>query len=495
MMTAPPHLNVPLNRTATYQSALWAAFGAAIRYLIAGITTLILTHILDPEHFGLIAITVLAQVIIEHILPVGFHDALIQRPGLDDAALNSAFWSVLALGLSALLVVTVVALPLADAFDQPRLAPLLIAMSAAALLRTISTVPRALLNRTLDFRALALARIAAMLVAGMGAVALAILSAGAWSLIVQVALFNGISTIIVFRITRWHPTRSLSRSALASLWQFAPSVGLFTALSTLITHADDQIIGFRLGAQPLGYYTLAYAFMAWPIYDVLGRVSAVLFPVFSRLQYDRNRLRNAYLESLQLITLAAFPFLALVTITAPVLIPWLLGDTWEPVVIPAQILAINGLRAATGMLNGSIYRALGKPHLHTLLELASAPCYLVAFLAGVEHGIAGVALLTFLTGVMLQPLSWWLLNHAAGLSLSAWFRAIVPAAACTLLLSVTMIPLLHFARSHNIGSFPGLALAGLGGGVMYGIGVWWLRPEAAMRALGAARVALWSTDL
>ncbi|MCD4685011.1 MAG: lipopolysaccharide biosynthesis protein [Anaerolineae bacterium] len=488
-MTNSLHPNGPLTRVTTFHSTLWAAFGAVGRYLIAGITTLTLTHLLDPQHFGLVAITVLAQLIIEHILPVGFHDALIQRPTLDDATLNSAFWSALAIAIAALLSVIILAVPLADAFDQPLLAPLLIAMSAAALLRSISTVPRALLSRRLDFRTLALARIAGMLVAGTGAVMFAALGAGAWSLIAQVALLNGIGALIVFRVTRWRPRRTISRPALTSLWQFAPSVAVFTILSTLITHADDQIIGYRLGTQALGYYTLAYAFMAWPVYDVLGRVSAVLYPVFARLQNNPARLRTAYLESLQLATLCAFPLLTLIVITAPVLVPWLLGVTWEPIVIPTQLLTLGGLRAATGMLNGSVYRALGKPHLHTLLELASAPCYLVAFLIGVAHGIAGVALLTLLTGILLQPLSWWLLCRVTGLTLRQWFSTLAPAAVGALLIAGVAIPLLHYTLVWNVqNAIARLLLVSVGSGLVYMAWLWHVRPLALEQLLSTIRV-------
>lgn len=467
-MADPPLPDTPFTRADVLTGTQWAAVGAVGRYLIAGITTYILTQLLDPADFGLIAVAILAQLVIEYILPVGFHDVLIQHPALSPSLLDGAFWSTLLLGLTAFAIVCLLAAPVATWFDQPALASLLIVISAAALLRTVSTVPRALLSRRLDFRALTLARLGAMLIASLGAMLIAASGAGAWSLVAQVALLNGTGSIIVFRITRWRPTRIISRAALRSLWQFAPSVAAVAALSTFITRIDDQIVGYRLGVEALGYYTLAYAFLAWPVFDVLGRVSVVLYPVFARLQDDLPTLRAVYLDWLRLITLVSFPLLALGAITAPVLIPWLLGSTWKPIVIPAQLFMLGGLRSATNALNGSIYRALGKPHLHTLLELASVPCYLIAFWIGVQHGIAGVALLTALTGLLLQPLGWWLLFSITEMTLFRWIRTILPATVGTVLLASTAIPLLHLTASWDQALLR-LLVVGTAGAVVYAL--------------------------
>jgi len=478
-------------RAIAVQSALWAAVGAVGRYAIAGLTTLVLTHLLDPQAFGLVTITVAAQALITHVIPVGFHDALIQRTRLDDAALNTAFWSVCALTAGAGLFVIVLAPLVARWFGQDLLAPLLVGMVLASLLRAVSTVPRALLNRRMDFRSLVLARIASMGVGAVCAVGLAASGGGAWSLIAQIAVFNLIDTLVVWRTVKWYPGRRVSRSALRQLWRFAASISIFTILSYIIANADDQLIGFRLGPESLGFYALAYGVMAWPVRDVLGGVAVVLYPVFSRFQDDPLRLHAAYLESLQIATFFAFPVLALLAIAAPALVPWLLGARWTPIVLSVQILAAGGLREATIMLNGPIYRALGKPHLHALFELCNMGCYLTAFIVGLNFGIAGVAFFYVLTGVMLQPVSWWLLFSVTGLSLRLWLNAVLPAAAGTALMSVGAAFALHGTRS-TWGMSDGTSLLVMGAVALgiYGVALVVIAPSGARRAMRTIREVL-----
>jgi O-antigen/teichoic acid export membrane protein len=481
----------PPTRAIAIQSALWAAFGAVVRYAIAGIATLVLTHLLDPQAFGLVAITLAAQALIAHVIPVGFHDALIQRARLDDTVLNTAFWSVCALATGAGLLAMVLAPLLADWFGQAILAPLLAGMVLASLLRAISTVPRALLNRRMDFRSLVLARIAGMSVGALCAILLAASGGGAWSLILQVAVFNLVDTLIVWRVVEWNPGRAMSRPALRQLWHFAASISVFTILSYIIANADDQLIGFRLGPKSLGFYALAYSFMAWPVRDVLGGVAVVLYPVFSRFQEDRPRLQAVYLEGLQIATLFAFPVLALLAVAAPTLVPWLLGARWTPIVLSVQILAIGGLREATVMLNGPIYRALGKPHLHALFELCNVGCYLTAFIVGLNFGIAGVAFFYVLTGAMLQPVSWWLVFSVTGLSLRPWLSAVLPAALGTVLMSASAVFVLHSARlTWGMSSFASLLVMGVVALGIYGLVLVIAAPPGVKHVIGAARRVL-----
>jgi O-antigen/teichoic acid export membrane protein len=482
-------LSLSPTRAQAVHGAFWTASGAVGRYALAGITTLILTHLLEPGDFGLIAITYAVQALVVIIIPTGFLDALIQRPQLAGTDLNAAFWSVVSLSGGALLLVILLAPLAAGWFDQPVLAALLVGMALASVLRALDTIPRALLNRRLDFRTLTLARLLGMVIASLGAITLAALGGGAWALIVQAAALNAIALLILWRAAGWQPGSpfTVTRPALRALWIFALNVSAFSAVGYVILNADDQLIGYRLGSQALGFYALAYSFMAWPARDVLGSVSAVLYPIFARFQDDPNRFRAAYLESLQLSAAFAFPTLALIAITAPTLIPWLLGPRWTPIVLTTQILAIGGLRSSTIMLNGLIFRALGRPALHTLFQLCSVGPYLVAIWIGLDLGIEGVALFFVLVGFLLHPVSLWLVLGTARIPYNARFRALLPPAAAAGLMSLAAILVLRAARYHlDFSPFPALALTGIVSGLVYsGVLLIW-SPPGLRRSLSAA---------
>jgi len=483
-MTHPQDHTLP-TRAGALTSTIWAAAGALARYALAGITTLILARLLAPADFGLVALTVAAQELIGHVAPIGLHDALIQRPHLDRAAQNAAWWSTLAVSGALTLVAIALAAPIARWFEQPRLAPLLGAVALAAFVRALSMPARAVLARRLDFRTPTLIRILGMVIGGGLAIALAALGAGAWSLVAQTAALHLTGTLLIARIAGWRPGRP-TRAALRELWAFAPSVSAFTVLAYLTANADDQLIGYRLGAQALGYYALAYSVMAWPVRDVLGGVAVVFYPVLARFQADPPRLRAILLEGLQLSALFAFPTLTLIAMAAPPVVPWLLGARWQPIVLAVQILAIGGLRDATMMLNGVVYRAVGRPHLHLMLALASTPCYLVAFWIGLRWGVEGVAFFYVLTGWLLHPVSWWLLSRTVALPLRDWLAALAPAAGGTALAALAgALAFRALSTIDPLADGPALALSVLIAAAVYAGAILVWHPPAVWRNASA----------
>jgi hypothetical protein len=112
-------------------------------------------------------------------------------------------------------------------------------------------------------------------------------------------------------------------------------------------------------------------------------------------------------------------------------------------VLTTQILAVGGLRSSTIMLNGLVFRALGKPALHTLFQLCSVGPYIVAILVGLNFGIEGVAFFYVLIGAILHPVSLWLVLSTARIPFYARFRALLPPAVAVGVMSLTAILILH----------------------------------------------------
>lgn len=480
---APPAPERPSNaafRTFTRRDALtnasWAAGGAFFRNLLSGLFTFILTRLLTPDNYGLVALTAAAQALVGRLLLTGIHDALIQRNELSPRFLNTAITSTLITATAAALPVAILA-PLAGQwFGEPALPTLWVAAIFAAYISALSTVPRALLSRHLNYRGLMLAQIGAILCGGLVAVCAAALGAGPWSLLLQTGTINlGLALITGYLAWRWHvPTWrfrwQIDSFSLRALGRFAPSVSGFAIIAYIVQNADDQIVGLRLGATPLGYYVMAYLIMSWVTADVLGGVGSVLFPILARLQTDPQRLQAAYLEGLQITCTIAFPLLALIIIGAPLLIPWLLSDQWQPAVLATQVLCFAGLREAMTILNGYVYRVLGVPERQMILAAAGMGIYLVAYWVGADQGIDGVAFFFALASWVYLPAALWMLFTTANISPRQWLNALFPPALAAVALSITAAGTLHLARAGwEWPIFPALALTGTAAAASYAL--------------------------
>ena len=76
----------------------------------------------------------------------------------------------------------------------------------------------------------------------------------------------------------------------------------------------------------------------------MQRVSAILndvvFPAFAHIQDEPERVARHVLQAIRLMSLCAFPVFWGIGSVAPEIVRVLLGDKWEPAILPLELLAI-----------------------------------------------------------------------------------------------------------------------------------------------------------
>jgi O-antigen/teichoic acid export membrane protein len=144
----------------------WSVLDRLGGRLLGAIAFLLLTRLLEPPAFGLVAMAKAFHFVLQVAVESGLGEALIQRRGLQRAHLNTAFWLNLALGLGLAALALGVAEPLAQVYREPELAPIVRWMAAGFVFTALGSVPGAILYRRLAFRPLAARALAAEIAGG-----------------------------------------------------------------------------------------------------------------------------------------------------------------------------------------------------------------------------------------------------------------------------------------------------------------------------------------
>ena len=196
----------------------------------------------------------------------------------------------------------------------------------------------------------------------------------------------------------------------------------------LSANVDYLIIGKLLGAEALGFYSIAYKLVAIPLKRLNPIVTSVAFPVFSLKQKDDKALRSGYLEMSKALSLISFPLLAGIAVTAPLIIPILYGPGWEPSVPLLQALSLLGILKSLGNPSGSIILAKGRADLGFKFNLTILVVNAVVFYIAAHQSALAVALsfsaLTFLYFIALQTL---VVNRMIQLGWGPYLKTIAPA--------------------------------------------------------------------
>lgn len=358
-------------------------------------------RLLLPRHFGLVAEATVFTALLSIIGRLGLRVALVQRESVEAEDLSTATWASFA--LAGLVLASAVALgPLAHlVFGQPELVRLVPAMAAGPALTVASLVPRAVLERRMDFRSLSLIRLGAGITGGVLGVSLAVLGFGVWSFVGHTVATAAGVTAAAWWVARPGLPARFSKERFRKLIQFG---GAFTGeqfFNFVSRRADDLVIGIFLGDTALGYYRIAYLALEG-LTGIFGRAAnAVALPVFSRAGQDDGLLRRRFLAAVEGAALLSLPACAGFALLADPLIPLVLGEKWLEAVPAARILSAVAFGHSVLLLNATAMYAKGRSDLQLRLAALYAVVNVVGFTIGVRWGIVGVsvafALETFLT--------------------------------------------------------------------------------------------------
>jgi PST family polysaccharide transporter len=399
----------------------WSAIESLGRQGISAAIYFLLARLLGPESYGLVSLAWVYLSFIYLFIDQGFSNAIVQRPILDPEHLDTAFWTQVGVGVALTGLSFVTADGVAQFFHQPRLTPIIQSLAASFVLVSLMNVQQAILRRQFEFRLLAVRSLLAVAIAGAVGIGMALSGYGAWSLVGQHLTNIGVQTVILWSVARWRPRLRFSRSHFDELWKFGlPLVGL-ELLNFANTRLDDLLIGYFLGPTALGYYTLAYRLLTVTVELITSVATRVAMSVFSRLQEDLERLRQAFYRSTRLTATVSFPvFLGLVAL-APMLIPTFFGMQWQPSVPVMQALAFVGLLHSVFYFNGTTIVAIGKPQWQLILTAITAIANGIAFTITVRWGIVAVAIAYAVRAYLLIPLELWLVCKFVQINLKIYF--------------------------------------------------------------------------
>jgi O-antigen/teichoic acid export membrane protein len=198
-------------------------------------------------------------------------------------------------------------------------------------------------------------------------------------------------TLAVVGWTHWRPMlRFVPRECGRFLHFGAFQMGERTA-NLAGQHLDKLVIGYLMGPGPLGYYELAYRFIARPYQIINSLFTRVAFPVFSAVQTDRNRLRKGYLELIEGLSAVTIPiYLAMFALAAP-MVGVQLGPRYQTTVGLLKILWIVGLSFSLVSPAGALLLACGRADIGFYVNAARTLLITAGVWIGSHWGLEGIA--------------------------------------------------------------------------------------------------------
>lgn len=294
-------------RQLVLRGTAWTLAGYGAAQLLRFGSNLILTRVLFPELFGLMALVTMFLVGLALLSDVGLGLSVVQnRRGNEPAFLNTTWTVQVARGFILWLASFALAIPFAEFYNQPVLRGLVPVAAFGVLLAGFNATSLFTLKRELRLGTLTKIEL------GAQASGIAVMLVWAWLAPSVWALAAGGIVNALYKLIASHRVSGQVRNrftwdadAARAIWTFGKWIFLSSAITFFAEQSDRLMLGKVVPLDVLGVYGIALTFAEIPRQVTLAVAGNVLFPALSSLRelprpalrdkLSKNRLRVLYL--------------------------------------------------------------------------------------------------------------------------------------------------------------------------------------------------------
>lgn len=367
-------------------------FASGLTFFVHVFGTIILARLLTPNDFGLIAMVTTFSLLLQNFGINGFTEAIIQREDINNKTMSTLFWLNATISASLALIFMLMAPLIAWFYKAPQLNNITIGIAVSIFAGGLTTLHMAILRRRMQFNIASLISIIAMVISISMAIILAWMGWGYWALVANTILQPLTTAVCGWLFCSWRPGWPSLFKEIIPILKFAMhTYGNFT-LNYFSRNIDKLLIGWRCGAQPLGYYKKAYDLFVLPASQLIVPIHNVALAALSRLTDEPDKYRRYYLSTLSIIAFIGMPLSSILTLTGKDIILLILGPQWTRA---GEVFCYFG--ASIGIMliqstQGWLHLSLGRPDRWFRWSILESCILTILFIVSLRFGIEGVAI-------------------------------------------------------------------------------------------------------
>lgn len=424
-------------RKKVFKAGNWVLIGHLTAQLIRLGGNLVLTRLLVPEMFGLMAIITVVLNGVSMFSDLGINQKVIQsKSAINKSFINTA-WAVqilrgvvvfiIILALSALLYY----LGETDLFAKnsvyadPQLPLLLAFMSVTVLISGFNSINLALLNRDLKLKNIVMIELGSQVTGLLFMVLFAYYQRDIWALV-----YGGVIAAFIKMLLSHNPLLGernkwcWDQKALHEIFHFGKWIFAASIFTFLMSQGDRLLLGGLITPKELGVYTIAF-FLAMAFNKMMRKLmSSVFFSALSEVVRNRpEELKQVYYKIRTPLDLVVMVVVGLLASSGHLIIEFLYDNRYQDAGWMLEILSLSTIFLGTTMA-GICFMALGDSKSIMLLTGVTAIfLFTVVPVAFFFFGLYGAVVAIALHSIIEIPLIFYKMHRYQLLSWVDEFKA------------------------------------------------------------------------
>jgi O-antigen/teichoic acid export membrane protein len=399
----------------TRSAIAWTVGGQLVSQVLRLGSNLILTRLLVPEMFGVMAVANVLLIGLSLLSDVGIRQKVIQREAIDADFLDSVWAVQIGRGLiiAALLSVAAIglkldlygAMSLPGVYGNPALPLVLISLAVVALIQGFASTNLHLAARQRDVGAITRIDLIGQIVSIFVMVGYATVSPTILALIWGNVAGAAVRCVLSHMLLPGGASRlRYKRAHVGEIWRFGRWIVLSSLMTFLASHGDRLILGGLIDAKTLGVVGIAL-FLVESVRGIFARLVAnVAFPIISdAARANTEAIREKLARGQKLLDVAAPMTAGLLWALGPITVKTLYDARYESAGLYLSVVGIS-LYAQRYSLAAQLLMVQGRSRAYSMRSVLEALFVLFFVPVGFSlWGISGALAATVVARFLVAP--------------------------------------------------------------------------------------------
>ncbi|MDK2778332.1 MAG: oligosaccharide flippase family protein [Pseudomonadota bacterium] len=321
------------------RSGLWSIAGSAIEKLMLLATYVLVSRQVNKEQFGYLVIVFLIVEFLSYLSSFGVAENILRRKEISASFLASSYYFIVRIALAMVLLMALVAAPIAYVFYGNELFFLVLLMSVHPLFTCINSFYLALIQRDLRYKELALRTAVVSFSSGLTGVLLALSGAGVLSMIAGRYVQAVADYIWLRKISRYRNSRQHSMAEVKEIWHFGLPLSTAQVFNFASSRFYEIFVTLLFGPAVLAILDVGRKFLMTLYRFVFTPLNSVILTYLSRA----DRPEKAFFKAVSLVQLLVLPIVAAMGVLAEDLVFLSFGSEWEESAFVFQVFSVAGI--------------------------------------------------------------------------------------------------------------------------------------------------------
>lgn len=269
-------------RARAMRGSVWTIAGYGASQVLRLAANLILTRLLFPEAFGMMALVTVFMQGLMMFSDIGIGPSIMQSKRGDDPDFLNTAWTIQVIrGFCLWVVACVIAIPVSRFYGEAQLAELIPIVGLGLLITGFNPTRLETGHRHLHLGRISVIQIVTQLIGVIAAIFMAYITGSVWAFVVS-GLISTIGQLILLNVYlpgernhfRWEKT------AAKELITYGKWIFLSTVSGFLFMQSDKLILGKFLTIEALGVYNIGYFLASFPLLISSTVIHKILIPLY-----------------------------------------------------------------------------------------------------------------------------------------------------------------------------------------------------------------------